>query len=182
VSAVSAAEAPSESTTAVVIGAGLPGLAVASELSRHGIASIVVEGMGSGRRRRSVMTDSVSLTERTELLRLLRGYASSHALDVRHSTMARTVSRGSNCPWVIQTEQGVLEADSLIITDCPQNQVRGFLRSLGIAAGRDLRATLKALGIYLVGVTELLAPSTREILRQAKLVSDAIAGGRMLPA
>ncbi|EMY32972.1 hypothetical protein D477_017314, partial [Arthrobacter crystallopoietes BAB-32] len=65
---------------------------------------------------------------------------------------------------------------------CPQNQVRRLLRSLGISLGRDIKSSLKALGVYLVGVAELLAPSTREIVRQAKLVSDAIAGGRMLPA
>jgi 2-polyprenyl-6-methoxyphenol hydroxylase-like FAD-dependent oxidoreductase len=179
--AVSAAEAPSESTTTVVIGAGLPGLAVASELSRHGIPSIVLKGMGRTRRR-AAMPDPAAITERSELLRLLRSYASSHALDVRHSTVARTVMRGPGSQWVIQTELGVLRADSLVITDCPQNQVRRFLRSAGVSSGRDIVAALKALGIYLVGVTELLAPSTREIIRQAKLVSDTIAGGRLLLA
>jgi 2-polyprenyl-6-methoxyphenol hydroxylase-like FAD-dependent oxidoreductase len=181
--AVSAAEAPIESTTTVVIGAGLPGLAVASELSRHGIPSVVLEGMGRAPRRRAGVPDSAAITERSELLRLLRGYASSHALDVRHSTVARTVKRGgAGSQWVIQTELGVLRADSLVITDCPQNQVRRFLRSAGISSGLDIVASLKALGIYLVGVTELLAPSTREIIRQAKVVSDSIAGGRLLLA
>ncbi|EMY32264.1 hypothetical protein D477_021073, partial [Arthrobacter crystallopoietes BAB-32] len=110
---------PAESTNTVVIGAGLPGLAVASELSRRGIASVVLEGMGTTGRRHSVMADSVSLSERSELLRLLRGYAAAHGLDVRHSTVARTVKRGTGCQWIIHTEQGVLQADSLVITDCP---------------------------------------------------------------
>ena len=181
-SAVCPPDVPIESTTTVVIGAGLPGLAVASELSRHGVASIVLEGMGTAGKRRSVMTDSVSLTERSELLRLLRGYATSHRLDVRPSTMASKLSRDPQQKWVIHTEQGILQAESVVLTDCPQNQVRRFLRGLGLSLGKDLRTSLKSLGLYLVGVADLLTPSTREIVRQAKLVGDAIAGGRMLTA
>jgi hypothetical protein len=192
---VSGSDLPAESTTTVVIGAGLPGLAVASELSRHGIASIVVEGLGSGcaagAPRRSVMSDSTSLIEQSELLRLLQGYAASRCLDVRRSTFARQVSlmpgiglpvpeagpmRGTARRWMIQTECGVLLADTVVLTGCPQNQMRRFLRGLGVRLGADIQTTLKSIGLYLVGMAGLLAPTTREIVRQAKAVGDAIAG------
>jgi len=192
---VSGSDLPAESTTTVVIGAGLPGLAVASELCRHGIASIVVEGLGSGcaagAPRRSVMSDSVSLTEQSELLRLLQGYAASRCLDVRRSTFARQVSlvpgiglpvpeagpAGAARRWMIQTERGVLLADTVVLTGCPENQMRRFLRGLGVRLGADVQATLKSIGLYLVGMAGLLTPTTREIVRQAKAVGDAIAGG-----
>jgi hypothetical protein len=190
---VSGSDLPAESTTTVVIGAGLPGLAVASELSRHGIASIVVEGLGSGcvtgAPRRSVMSDSISLTEQSELLRLLQCYAVSHCLDVRRSTFARQVSLLPGLPvpeagpvgtarrWMVQTEAGVLLADTVVLTGCPENQMRRFLHGLGVRLGADIQATLKSIGLYLVGMAGLLAPTTREIVRQAKAVGDAIAGG-----
>lgn len=56
--------ATAEITTTVVIGSGLSGLAVASELSRRGVQSIVVESvecLNSGPNR-TIMTDSVSLS------------------------------------------------------------------------------------------------------------------------
>lgn len=177
-----------ELTTTVVIGSGLSGLAVASELSRRGIESIVVECMDpldTGQLSRTVMTDSVSLSERTELLRLLRGYASSHSLDIRHSTIAENlcvVGHSKLLPapvlgakkWAVQTGSGVLLADHVVLTKYPQNQLRRFLLSLGLAVGNDLKAAARAIGLHLVGVGELLSPSTREIVRQAKLVSAAI--------
>lgn len=189
-----AAEA-AEMTTTVVIGSGLPGLAVATELSHRGISSIVVEGLeclNTGPTR-AVMTDSGSLSERTELLRLLRGYATSHCLDIRHHTVASELcmvgySNLLSAPllrskkWVVQTKNGVLLADTVVLTKYPQNQLRRFLHSMGIAIGRDLKTTLQSIGLYLVGVGELITPSTREIVRQAKLVSDTIVSQRILPA
>ncbi|WP_253904257.1 FAD-dependent monooxygenase [Arthrobacter sp. Br18] len=185
--AASSACERAELTTTVVIGAGLSGLAVASELSRRGIDAIVVESLeclDSGACR-TVMTDSVSLSERSELMRLLRGYASSHGLDVRHSTIAEHLSiigHSKLLPdpvpvskkWAVQTANGVLLADHVVLTKYPQNQLRRFLRSMGIAIGSDFRDALRAIGLHLVGVGELLTPTTREIVRQAKLVSDTI--------
>ncbi|NKX50626.1 FAD-binding protein [Arthrobacter deserti] len=195
---MSGSELPAESTTTVVIGAGLPGLAVASELSRHGVDSIVVEGLGAAAPapRRSVMSDSVSPTEQSDLLRLLHGYAASRCLDVRRSTFARQVSlvpgpgmavpgtgtAGADCRWMFRTERGVLLADTVVLTGCPENQMRRFLRGLGVRLGADINATLKSIGLYLVGMAGLLAPTTREIVRQAKAVGDATAGGRTAPA
>jgi len=190
---VSGSDLPAESTTTVVIGTGLPGLAVASELSRRGIASIVVEGLGccaAAAPRRSVLPDSVSRTEQSDLLRLLQGYAVSHCLDVRRSTFACDVSlvpgglpvsgtgrSGTERRWMVRTEGGVLLADTVVLTGCPENQMRRFLRGLGVRLGADIHSTLKSIGLYLVGMAGLLAPTTREIVRQAKAAGDAIAGG-----
>lgn len=186
VRSASATPASAEHTSTVVIGSGLSGLAVASELSRRGIDSIVVESLecfDSGAMR-TVMTDSVSLSERTELMRLLRGYAAAHQLDVRQSTVAEQLSiighptllkaPVGRKKWAVQTADGVLLADHVVLTKYPQNELRRFLRSMGIAIGRDFKAALRAIGLHLVGVGELLTPTTREIVRQAKLVSDAI--------
>ncbi|WP_346655249.1 FAD-dependent monooxygenase [Arthrobacter sp. 260] len=184
----SAVHGGAELTTTVVIGSGLPGLAVASELSRRGIHSIVVECLDpvdTGQLSRTALTDSVSLSERTELLRLLRGYASSHSLDIRHSTLAENlcvVGHSKLLPapilgakkWAVQTDCGVLLADHVVLTKYPQNQLRRFLLSLGLAVGHDLKSATQAIGLHLVGVGELLSPTTREIVRQAKLVSTAI--------
>ncbi|MEG9246706.1 FAD-dependent monooxygenase [Arthrobacter sp. Soc17.1.1.1] len=178
--------ASAEHTSTVVIGSGLSGLAVASELSRRGISSIVVESLecSDSGAMRTVMTDSVSLSERTELMRLLRAYAASHRLDVRQTTVAEHLSiighpkliQGpvGRKKWAVQTADGVLLADHVVLTKYPQNELRRFLRSMGIAIGRDLKAALRAIGLHLVGVGEVLTPTTREIVRQAKLVSDAI--------
>ncbi|WP_253905832.1 FAD-dependent monooxygenase [Arthrobacter sp. H5] len=187
VAAQSPSPCPAEMTTTVVVGSGLSGLAVASELSRRGVKSIVVESAeclssGSGR---TVMTDSVSLTERNELLRLLRGYAASHCLDIRQDTIAEDLCMvgysqllpapvlGSK-KWAVQTGHGVLLADHVVLTKYPQNQLRRFLHSLGVAVGRDLKGALKSIGLYLIGVGEALNPTTREIVRQAKSISDTI--------
>ncbi len=180
------APATAEQTSTVVIGSGLSGLAVASELSRRGIDAIVVESLecfDSGPLR-TVMTDSVSLSERTELMRLLRGYATAHHIDVRQTTVAEQLciighpqlikTPVGRKKWAVQTADGVLLADHVVLTKFPQNELRRFLRSMDIAIGRDFKDTLRAIGLYLVGVGELLTPSTREIVRQAKLVSDAI--------
>lgn len=187
VAADSSMSAAAEMTTTVVIGSGLSGLAVASELSRRGVQSIVVESiecLNSGPNR-TVMTDSVSLSERTELLRLLRCYASSHSLDIRQETVAEglcMVGYSQLLPapvlgskkWAVQTRNGVLLADHVVLTKYPQNQLRRFVHSLGLAVGSDIKAALRAIGLYLIGVGEMLTPTTREIVRQAKVISDAI--------
>ncbi|MHA7282999.1 FAD-dependent monooxygenase [Arthrobacter sp. TMS2-4] len=175
-----------EQTGTVVIGSGLSGLAVASELSRRGVDAIVVESVecSDSGPLRTVMTDSVSLTERTELMRLLRGYATAHHIDVRQTTVAEQLCiighprvikpPNGRKKWAVQTANGVLLADHVVLTKFPQNELRRLLRSMDIAIGRDARDTLRSIGLYLVGVGELLTPSTRDIVRQAKLVSDAI--------
>ena len=86
-----------EQTTTVIIGTGLSGLAVAAELRRRGVHSIVVDGLdilGAGQPantaslQRCDAADSVSLRERNEILRHLRNYAASHQVDVRNTTRA----------------------------------------------------------------------------------------------
>jgi hypothetical protein len=49
-----------------------------------------------------------------------------------------------------------------------------MLSDLGITVGRNLAAAMRAIGIYLVGVGELITPSPKEVLRQAKTVGQAI--------
>lgn len=185
-----------ESTTTVIIGSGLSGLAVASELSRKGVAAIVVSGCGellgdcSAHRSPS---DPSMLHERADLLRLLHNYARNHAVDVRKDVHAADLKLqqddgGTVHPadgthprkWAVQTETGVLMADSIVLTNCPQNQIRRVLKSVGITAGGDFLAAMRAIGIHLVGIGDLLAPTTREIAHQAKVVSEAIVSERVL--
>ncbi|HEV7169006.1 MAG TPA: FAD-binding protein [Micrococcaceae bacterium] len=175
-----------ESTTTVVIGSGLSGLAVASELSRQGVAAIVVDGLdfldAAAPGRRPDAADAGAIGERAEILRLLRRYAQTHHLDVRNSTRAVDLSMaagnagGPSRPgkWIIRTADGVLMADNIVLTRCAQNQLRRILTSLGIKISRDFMNALRALGLYLVGVGDLVTPSTKEILHQAKVVSQAI--------
>jgi hypothetical protein len=175
-----------ETTTTVVIGSGLSGLAVASELSRQGVAAIVVDGLdfldAAAACRRPEVADPAAIGERAEILRLLRHYAQTHHLDVRKSTRAVDLSMaagsvaGGSRPgkWIIRTADGVLLADNIVLTRCAQNQLRRILTSLGIKISSDFMNTLRALGLYLVGVGDLVAPSTKEILHQAKAVSQAI--------
>jgi NAD(P)-binding Rossmann-like domain len=183
-----ATEGTTESTTTVVIGSGLSGLAVASELSRQGVEAIVVDGMQlvSGSARRVDISDPVALIERGEILRLLRHYAQSHHLDIRTATRAVDLSMAGSSPeavvhrkkWVISTADGVLLADTIVLTQCAQNQLRRLISTLGLKIGHDLLQAMRALGLYLVGVGDLVAPTTREVLRQAKLVSTAISNQR----
>jgi flavin-dependent dehydrogenase len=179
-----------ERTTAVVIGTGLSGLAVASELQRRGVASIIVDGLdllGAGQPantsslQRCDAADAASLRERNEILRHLRNYAASHKLDVRNNIRAlqldllETGSDGSPTEkWAVQTPGGVLLADHLVLTRCAHSQLRRMLSDLGMAAGQNLMAAMHALGMYLVGVGELITPTPKEVLRQAKVVGQAI--------
>jgi hypothetical protein len=189
-----------ERTSTLVIGTGLSGLAVASELQRRGVAAIVVDGLdllGAGHPantsslQRCDAADAASLRERNEILRHLRNYASSHKLDVRNNVRALQLDHfdadgpgagvldfhGTGQPaqqWAVSTPNGVLYADHLVLTRCAHSQLRRMLAELGVAAGQNLMAAMHALGIYLVGVGELITPTPKEVLRQAKLVGQAI--------
>ena len=174
----------------VVIGCGLTGLAVASELSRRGVSTVVVDGLLPQPLR--AVADPSSFPERAELLRLLRGYAASHRLDIRSRTSARAVDlviAGAGLlpapvprtrKWAVRTGDGMLLADNVVLTSCPQSELRRLARALGITTGRDLRSALRAIGLYLVGVGESAAPTTRELVCQAKDAGRAIA--RAVPA
>ncbi|MGO4857216.1 FAD-binding protein [Arthrobacter sp. 2MCAF14] len=179
--------ASTERTTAVVIGAGMPGLAVASELSRYGVDAIVVDGMyvpapsqplNTGILQRCDAADAACLQERSEILRHLRNYAASHGLDVRNTTRAVRLDRldevAVGTQWAVHTANGVLLADHVVVTRCGQSQLRRMLAELGIAIGQNLVAAMRAIGMYLVGVGELATPTPKEVLRQAKVVGQAI--------
>ena len=84
--------------------------------------------------------------------------------------------------WAVQTRNGVLLADHVVLTKYPQNQLRRFVQSLGLAVGIDIKAALRAIGLYLIGVGEMLTPTTREIVRQAKVISDSIVSQGALAA
>ncbi|MBO1269010.1 NAD(P)-binding protein [Arthrobacter cavernae] len=192
-----------EHTTTVVIGAGLSGLAVASELSRYGVGSIVVDGLdilgssvlssSTGLLPRCDIADPASLQERSEIMRHLRNYAASHSLDVRNNTRAVRLDLIGDtaaarfdaglepsvpgCPtrqWAVHTAQGVLFADHIVVTRCGQSQLRRMLADLGIALGQNFVAAMRAIGMHLVGVGELITPTPKEVLRQAKVVGQAI--------
>ncbi|BCW43192.1 FAD-binding protein [Arthrobacter sp. StoSoilB5] len=214
-----------ERTTTVVIGTGLSGLAVASELSRYGVGSIVLDGFGAlsatgpsvhtGMLQRCDAADPAAMQERNEILRHLRNYAASHHLDVRNTTRAvrldflggdSTLQLGyglaaslntaslkaglsvygplESTPrqWAVHTASGVLLADHIVVTRCAQSQLRRMLADLGIAIGQNLVAAMRAVGMHLVGVGELITPTPKEVLRQAKAVGQAISSKVALPA
>ena len=183
-----------ESTAAVVIGTGLSGLAVAAELNRHGIPATTLGGLesaspstGTGALRVADLSSAES-AEYLEVLRHVRKYAVTHALDVRHHVHARHLAlvepadpgdpsdSGPAVRWAVRTDDGVLFADAVILTRCAHNQLRRFLADLGYSLGDNLMAALAEIGLYLIGVTELEAPSTRELVRQAKAVGAEVAG------
>lgn len=179
-----------ERTTAVVIGAGLPGLAVATELRRCGVDSIIVNGLefpGSSQAsqpappQRCGDPGDSSREERNEIIRHLRNYAASHQMDIRNDTcavlldkMGSAAAGDSRHRWAVHTPDGVLLADHIILTRCANGQLRRMLTDLGISVGQNLVAAMRAVGIYLVGVGELITPTPKEVLRQAKVVGRAI--------
>lgn len=218
-------DSATERTTTVVIGAGLSGLAVASELSRYGVGSIVVDGFGAisaagpsvhtGMLQRCDVADPAAMKERTEILRHLRNYAASHHLDVRNTTRAVRLDFLGSDPsqqlgfgmaasmttaglrtglhvsgplesmprqWAVHTANGVLLADHIVVTRCAQSQLRRMLAELGISIGQNLVAAMRAVGMHLVGVGELITPTPKEVLRQAKAVGQAISAKVALPA
>lgn len=181
-----------EQTTAVIIGTGLSGLAVAAELRRRGVESIVVDSLDvlgaalpvvTAALQRCEAADSAVMQERNEIIRHLRHYTASRHVDVRNSTRATHVTKVDQTPalpgtahWEVQTPTGILVADHLVLTRCAQGQLRSMLTEFGIAMGRNLAAAMQAIGMYLVGVGELITPTPRDVLRQAKTVGQAIAG------
>jgi hypothetical protein len=187
-----------ERTTTVIIGTGLSGLAVGAELRRRGVDAIVVDGLdilGAGQPantaslQRCDAADSDSLRERNEILRHLRNYAASHHMDVRNTTRAVQLTMVGGSPggltegtaagspsgqWEVHTPNGILLADNIVLTRCAHSQLRRMLSDFGITVGRNLVAAMRKIGIYLVGVGELITPSPKEVLRQAKTVGLAI--------
>jgi hypothetical protein len=187
-----------ERTTTVIIGTGLSGLAVGAELRRRGVHAIVVDGLdilGAGQPantaslQRCDAADSDSLRERNEILRHLRNYAASHHMDVRNTTRAVQLTMVGGAPggtstgtaagspsgqWEVHTPNGILLADNIVLTRCAHSQLRRMLSDFGITVGRNLVAAMRQIGIYLVGVGELITPSPKEVLRQAKTVGQAI--------
>jgi hypothetical protein len=183
-----------EQTTTVIIGTGLSGLAVAAELRRRGVDSIVVDGLdilGAGQPantaslQRCDAADSDSLRERNEILRHLRNYAASHNMDVRgsiravkltmvHGPQDNPATDGHSRQWEVHTPNGILVAEHIVLTRCAHSQLRRMLSDFGITVGHNLVAAMRAIGIYLVGVGELITPSPKEVLRQAKTVGQAI--------
>ncbi|MDQ5861676.1 MAG: FAD-binding protein [Actinomycetota bacterium] len=183
-----------ERTTTVIIGTGLSGLAVGAELRRRGVDAIVVDGLdilGAGQPantaslQRCDAADSDSLRERNEILRHLRNYAASHHMDVRNTTRAvqltmvggaldGSAAGSPSGQWEVHTPNGILLADNIVLTRCAHSQLRRMLSDFGITVGRNLVAAMRKIGIYLVGVGELITPSPKEVLRQAKTVGQAI--------
>ena len=177
-----------ERTTTVVIGTGLPGLAIATELRRRGVDSIIVSRLESpggqsfqkSGHQRCDDAEAASIQERNEILRHLRNYASSHQLDIRSDTSAVLLDKmgpgaeASLHRWAVHTPDGVLLADHIVLTRCAHSQLRRMLTDLGISIGTNLVAAMRAIGIYLVGVGELITPTPKEVLRQAKVVGQAI--------
>ncbi|WAP51867.1 FAD-binding protein [Arthrobacter sp. ATA002] len=186
--APAAAGPGTEVAAAVVIGCGLTGLAVASELSRHGIHPIVLNGLRQDTAPVPVpgpAPDALSLPQRAELLRLLHGYAAGHSLDVRRGTPAEELGllRGPGSParesgalrWTVHTRHGVLLADTVVLAGCGQPALVKLIHALGFAAGAELMSALRGVGLYIVGAGEVLTAPTRELLRQAKRAGRQIA-------
>lgn len=187
-----------ERTTTVIIGTGLSGLAVGAELRRRGIDAIVVDGLdilgaaqpaNTASLQRCDAADSDSLRERNEILRHLRNYAASHDMDVRNTTravqltMVGGTAAGAHAgpaetsaprQWEVHTPNGILLADNIVLTRCAHSQLRRMLSDFGITVRSNLVAAMRTIGIYLVGVGELITPSPKEVLRQAKTVGQAI--------
>lgn len=178
-----------ERTTTVVIGTGFSGLAVASELRRRGVDAIVVDGLDSPGALSGPTTASLprcdsaasaTILERNEILRHLRNYAASHHLDIRNTTRASqlhlvaTPGTATPAQWEVHTATGILIADNIVLTRCAQGQLRRMLAGFGMTLGQNVASALRAIGLYLVGVGELIVPSPKEVLRQAKTVSKAI--------
>jgi len=159
-------------------------------LRRRGIDSIVVDGLdilgaaqpaNTTSLQRCDAADSDTLRERNEILRHLRNYAASHQVDVRNTTravqltmVAQSQPEAARPQWEVHTPTGILVAEHIVLTRCAHSQLRRMINDFGIAVGRNLAAAMRAIGIYLVGVGELITPSPKEVLRQAKTVGQAI--------
>ena len=174
-----------EETTTIVIGSGFSALAVAAELNRQGIKAIVVDSSCPVKQpaRNQPDTGGISLAdlgERSEIVRLLEHYARRHALDIRHETSALELTRANHTAsatgqWRVRTATGTLTAHSVVFTRGALSQLRRVLQSVGVTTATDLRRSMQALGLYLVGVGSLEVPTTQEILHQAKRAGQSIA-------
>ncbi len=76
--------------------------------------------------------------------------------------------------WAVHTPDGILLAHHIVLTRGAHSQLRRWLADLGLTLGQNLAAAMRAIGIYLVGVGELITPTPKEVLRQAKAVGQAI--------
>jgi hypothetical protein len=102
-------------------------------------------------------------------------------VDVRNTTRAVQLTKVKATPtgssvqqWEVHTPTGILLADHIVLTRCAHSQLRRMINDFGISVGRNLVAAMRAIGIYLVGVGDLITPSPKEVLRQAKTVGQAI--------
>ncbi|MEO6529710.1 MAG: FAD-binding protein [Specibacter sp.] len=173
-----------ENTSTIVIGSGFSALAVATELNRQGVKAIVVDSFCALKQHSPAppTTGGISLAalnERSEILRFLEHYARRHELDIRPSTQALSLTRQqgslpSNPQWTVHTATGTLRAHSIVFTRGALNQLRRLLHSLGVTTATELRTGMHALGLYLVGVGDLVIPTTAEILHQAKRAGASI--------
>ena len=79
-----------------------------------------------------------------------------------------------------------MSAHSIVFTRGALNQLRRVLHSVGVTTAAELRTAMHALGLYLVGVGDLVIPSTQEILHQAKRagasISSRVAARELGPA
>lgn len=172
-----------ESTTTVVIGSGFSALAIATELNRQGVETIVVDSSVPLKHSATPPTTGgislAALNERSEIVRLLEHYARRHEMDIRPATQALdfTHHNGDEMAqrqWRILTTSGTLTAHSIVFTRGALSQLRKVLHGAGVTTATEVRTGMHALGLYLVGVGDLALPTTQEILHQAKRASQSI--------
>ncbi|MEZ2373218.1 FAD-binding protein [Arthrobacter sp. RCC_34] len=201
-------------TDVVVVGTGMGGLAVATQLHRKGMAVVVIDGLNQGdpvaagalrhatteELERVAIGDPASHRERRDILRQLHGYAKSHQLDIRRGVVAgalnpavpaqefspaqgrrRASTTGGDAAgrrWALPTPDGLILCDSVVITGVSgRRRVRQFLKAVGQETSDNMATALRHVGIYLVGVGQQVSAGHREVLHQARLVGNAIAGG-----
>lgn len=172
-----------ESTTTMVIGSGFSALAIAAELNRQGIKTIVVDSSSALKPPTSPPTTGgislAALSERNEIVRLLEHYARRNELDIRPATQALDFTHhdgelAATQQWRVLTTTGTVTAHSIVFTRSALSQLRKVLHNVGVSTASDVRTGMQALGLYLVGVGDLAIPTTQEILHQAKRASHSI--------
>lgn len=194
-------------TDVVVVGTGMGGLAVATQLHRKGMAVVVIDGLNQGdpvaagalrhatteELERVAIGDPASHRERRDILRQLHGYAKSHHLDIRRGVVAGALNPASPAQgmtrssaasretpsrrWALPTPGGLILCDSVVITGVSgRRRVRQFLKAVGQETSDNMATALRHVGIYLVGVGQQVSAGHREVLHQARLVGNAIAG------
>lgn len=182
----SAGDAPvTELTGTVVIGCGLSGLAVARELSRQGVDSIVIHGpVPDAHAIREASGEPGVFTGRMDLVRLLQAYAASHRLDVRGDCEAREITPAAPAgllpvavpgpgKWAVRTGRELLLADFVVLTSISRADLRKLARVTGAGSVPGAAAALREIGVYLVGVGR--QPSLGSLIRQARAAGAAIA-------